>query len=199
MSRELPSVATPVTLPELANATLLVWDCSGESPSRRAAELFLAHVVHECGLEKCRCFNLGGTKASAGGRYNWQYFTTREVVPVSEVETELALGAKLEVLKKYQRNGVEVASVFVHPRHRWCCFRAYESLDEASRDQVKLIHARPAAWAALQTGEPIAYAGALRAAKYFTADPAEYATSLARQLNSVRTQLRDWDGWGDVT
>ncbi len=199
-ARELESQVTPLTYAGLTSALVLHWDCTGESPTRAAVELKVAHIAHEADFARCRCFNLGGVKSEVGGRgvHCWQFFTTTEVLSVSRVEVEMTKTDLIDIIEPVKRDGRDHYRIRVRPKHPWCCFRAFESLSDAVRDQLLFVYGRSAAWQALRAGNLQAYATELGCAKYYTADPASYAEALRYRLRLARAALAKFD-WGDVT
>lgn len=161
-----------------------------DMPSRGVL-LLTAHVHLETGLRACHCWNLGNAKWSAG--YDFTMFECGE-----EVTTELANATRQQhpglvtfVGSPYVRGSRLMQSVRVKPPHPWTRFRAFRSLQQGAADHIKLLrteHYTPA-WYAVAAGEPIAYARALASCGYFTADPGQYARTLAQRLRMVRGSL----------
>ena len=155
--------------------------------------LLAAHIHLETGLRACHCFNLGNAKWTTGCGADWCMFACGEEVTV---ETAAKLKAADPALVQYvgspyARNGHAYQSIRLLPPHPWTRFRAFGTLREGAADHIRLLrtdHYREA-WAAVATGDPVAYAAALARAGYFTADTGQYARTLAQRLRMVRGSL----------
>jgi hypothetical protein len=116
----------------------------------RSIALIWAHYAVETGRgESCWNFNLGNRKAS-------------EREPYTLLLTDEGYDAtKRTIVDK---------------------FAAFASLDAGMADWIALLSKLPRyahSWAALLSGDPIAYAHALARGGYYTADPKKYAHALA--------------------
>jgi hypothetical protein len=195
--RELPDKKTPLTVIGLAEALLAAWDVTGTTPTRAQLELKVAHVHLETGLKACHNWELGNKKSPVGGNgvRCWQFFPCGEELDVKTAEDAASKSPELILLgKRYTRNGKAMVTVTVKPKHPWCCFRAFESIEDAAKDQMLFTQHRDAAWQGLLTGDPLEYSKGLHAVKYFTADPAMYSRILVQRLEIVRSALKSWHG-----
>jgi hypothetical protein len=92
----------------------------------------------------------------------------------------------VKVTKTYMKGNVQMASVWIEPKHPWCRFRAFETLLEGSIDHVKLLNKRfSKSWPAVLAGDPTQFAHLLKVQGYYTADERIYA-------NSVRSCFNEW-------
>lgn len=82
------------------------------------------------------------------------------------------------------------------PPHPQCNFRAFGSADAGAIDHLRFLSGRKRyakAWEILQTGMPLAFVEALKAAGYFTADAGPYAravVSLWKEYCSLVERLK---------
>lgn len=198
--RELPPKLTPITYAALVNSTLLAFDAMGVSLTRAMIRLNVAQCAGESGLNTCYNYCISGIKAKPNnGRTCWQYFTTTERFNSAQITYAQKLGPGLVTViesPSATRNG----KVRIAPKHPYCCFRAYESLQDAMRDHLETLRSKfPRAWAALLTGDADAFAHGLRLDGYYTANEDEYEAMLKSRL---REELRKIDDsnivWGDV-
>lgn len=195
--RELEPKRTPITYDEICNALLLCWEVTDTVPTRRACRLAAAQIAIESGLKSCWNYNVSGIKAKPNnGRTHWQYFTTTE-----RLSAEAVLYAQ-------RWPGIEICGqvegltlVKVHPKHPYCCFRAFESLAEAMRDHLLTLQTKfPDGFKGLLTGDPKAFAHGLKVNRYYTAVEAVYAGGLEYRMREALREVPDGDAvWGDVT
>ena len=91
-------------------------------------------------------------------------------------------------------------NVYLIPRHPWCCFRAFASLDLAMADHLATMQRKfPAGWAGLLTGDPAAFAHGLRQGGYYTATETSYAGGLQwRYAQELKAVPDDNIVWGDI-
>lgn len=162
------------------------------SSFRRAApalpsESLLVLVAHVC-LESddgraIRAWNVGGAKAKPGGAYSWTFFST------SEVEN----GLRVRYQAPPEDRQPLITATNATYAERVTCFRAFDSLDDATSDHVALIQGRFAvAWPHVLTPDPEAYAHALKYARYFTADANQYAAVMRQKHKRFLVESRGW-------
>lgn len=157
MPTQLPFVATPVGVPELAAALSTAWRAElGNEPTRGALLVLLAQWSLETGGgAKCIQWNLGNAKSFAGDGYDWTEFPTTEVV-----------------------NGAVV--------HITARFRAFASLAAGAADYLKLLTRRFAsAWPSVVAGDVDGFARALHVAHYYTAPVDDYARGMLARASAI--------------
>lgn len=157
MPSQLPFVATPVGVPELAAALSVAWrDELGAEPSRSSLLVLLAQWSLETGGgAACIQWNLGNAKSLAGDGYDWTEFPTTEVV-----------------------NGAVV--------HITARFRAFASLTAGAADYLKLLtHRFAKAWPFVAAGDVEGFARALHEAHYYTAPVEDYARGMLARASAI--------------
>ena len=158
MAEHITHEITPIPPAELAAALLAAWHyLFGEMPDRRVLLVLIAQSAHETGEWKhVHNFNIGNVKGGDGDGYDYTNFRCREK----------------------DKNGNDV---YFDPPHPATRFRAFRTLLEGCVDLLRFLRGRKryaAAWQALQTGDPVAFAKALKLGGYYT-DPVEvYARGL---------------------
>jgi hypothetical protein len=202
MTQELAPKRTPLEYPALCNAALLALDCLKVSVTRAAARLVVAQFALESGMKTCLNFNVSGIKTKRGSaKYDWQYFTTHERLTAEQVQLAQSLGPELVVVVAHEG---KLTTVRLLPKHPWCCFRAFQSLQAAVDDHCVTLRdtfgkKEPKSLDALLTGDPLAYAHALRANGYYTAKETAYVHALHVRLAECVAAVPDTHGvWGDV-
>lgn len=180
MAEYLPHTITPIPPAELASALLRAWrELFGESPPRPVLLVLMAQSAHETGEWKhVHNYNIGNVKGAEGDGHDWTNFRCRERV-----------------------NGKDV---YFDPPHPATRFRAFRTLTEGCVDLLVFLKTRKryaAAWDALLTGDPVAFATALKAGGYYT-DPVEvYARGLRFFFNKfdrmvpAEVEPPDLDEW----
>lgn len=156
MPTQLPFVATPVAVPELAAALSAAWRTElASDPSRAALLVLLAQWSLETGGgAKCIQWNLGNAKSIAGDGYDWTEFPTTEVV-----------------------NGAVV--------HVTARFRAFASLAAGAADYLKLLtHRFATAWPFVVAGDVDGFARALHVAHYYTAPVEDYVRGMLARASA---------------
>lgn len=193
MSRELPSVVTPITYQAVINELLLAWP---GTPTRKAVRLAACQIAIESGLKYCRAYNISGIKARAGGSYDWQYFATREFYTTAQLKDAIAKGP-LKVIKVHDDGRTEV---LLQPRHPYCCFRAFETLRAAVTDHITTLQTKfPCGWKGLLTGDASLFAEGLKHDRYYTAPQKDYCAGLAYRWAEALRAVDDASlVWGDV-
>lgn len=186
MPKELPDLLTPVTPEDLLCGFWQAWlNFFGTVPTRESIWVLVAHVRRECGLKYVHNYNLGNIKSKDGDGYDYQFFPCGEELTESEAVRAAAADSRVVLLRKYAKDTAEgtkqMASVKVLPKHPWCRFRAFETLQEGLQDHILTIYRRfGAAWPAVLAGDPRGYSHALKVQKYYTEDEAKYTQGLVR-------------------
>jgi hypothetical protein len=197
---ELAPKATPLDYPTVVNAVLVSGAELDLNFSRAAAKVATAQIALETGMRTCPNYCIAGEKARPNnGLTHWQYFATRENLSAAKLAQAMGLGP-LKVLGETKPG---VTSVMLYPKHPWCCFVAFESLDQAMRHHFEMLAVKFAlALSALKTGDPVIYAKALRKGKYgayYTALESEYVNALKIRMRELETKCPpDHLVWGDV-
>lgn len=196
--RELDPKRTPITYNEICNALLLCWEVTGTVPTRRACRLAAAQIAIESGLKSCWNYNISGIKTKPNnGRTHWQFFSTTERFTEEQLIYAQRLSPGIEIVGPSEGKTL----VKVHPKHPYCCFRAFESLSEAMRDHLLTLQAKfPDGFNGLLTGDPAQFAHGLKKNRYYTAIERVYSSGLSWRLQQVLREVPDTDlVWGDTT
>lgn len=202
MTCELEPKRTPLEYPALCNAALFALDCLKAPVTRRAVRLVVAQFALESGMKTCFNFNVSGIKSKRGSaKYDWQYFMTTE--RLTDEQLHLAQSLVPECVHVVTKEG-KITTVRLTPKHPWCCFRAFQSLQAAVDDHCVTLRdtfgkKEPRALEALLTGDPAAYAHALKVNGYYTAKEGEYRFALNVRLKECLAACNDEHlVWGDV-
>ncbi len=202
--KELALKRTPLDYESIAGALVLAWSSDSRFDnaypiSRKAVRLASAQIAIESGLSSCWNYNLSGMKTSPNNKsgYSWQYFKTRERFTDAQLASAKTLGS-------VEDKGVIEAglhSVYLLPKHPWCCFRAFESLDAAMLDHLQTLERKfPRGLAGLVLGDAAAFAHGLKQDGYYTATEKSYRDGLgwryAQELKAVPDNLNIV--WGDI-
>ncbi len=190
MSKQVPDRLTPIPLDEFLVAAWGVWlhRLSGSPPPIHAIEIIAAHWALETGWGKsCHCWNVGNRKAVAGGVIDWTFFACGEELPKAAAEAAAKSDNRVIIKREYVSGGRAFASVKVFPDHPWCCFGAFDTLDEGIADHLELLYRRfPMAFTAAMHGDPRAFAVELKRARYYTADVDQYTRTLLGCMPRVK-------------
>lgn len=131
------------------------------------------------GGAKVRNFNLGGSRARPFGPYSWTFFDTHE--------------GKGAARRLVQAPPLSEQSASTDPD---ACFRAFLTLDEATRDHVRLIRDEFSdAWPWVLAGKPYDFGLALAdnvGKLYHTSDRLEYAHAILQRFELLRGQMPHW-------
>lgn len=189
---------TVITIPEVVNSLLVLWEKTGKNPTRQSVMLKMAHIHLETGLKSCHCNNLGNIKSHPQDGYAYTMFSCgEEVILETAKQMNLVDPSHVIIKSQYVRNGKQMASIWITPPHEWSKFAAFETLDEGVMSQFKYLLRHSNALDALMTGDPLMYARALQKEQYFTADPNLYASVLVQRKKIIENALKDYN-WGDV-
>lgn len=168
-----PAKTTPLSFDEAAgcmNAALAAE--IGQTPATNVLALALAKTALETGRwSAIWCANWGNIKAGE------QYTGLFSCISLNEV---LAAGVTwfAPAGELNRKGGTVIGKVWdVPPGHPQTRMRAYSSPQEGATEYVSFVASGRYrdAWQELLAGNPAAYVHALKAARYFTADEAQYA------------------------
>ncbi len=151
---------------------------NGLAPSRAVLALCLAKTALETGRwQKIWNYNFGNIKAgdSYVGRYTC--ITLNEVIK-GQVKWFAPDGPVIRLAGGTFTPTAE-PRVAVPPGHPQTRMRSYANPFDGGISYCDFLRKRPAMWAALLLGEPVAFVRALKAGRYFTADEAPYARAVA--------------------
>jgi hypothetical protein len=209
--REVTPKTTPLDYLVVVNAVLVAGAKSELNFSRAAAKLLSAQIAIETGLRSCPNYCIAGEKAKPNnGLTNWQYFATRENFDAATLARakQLAIEASAptpKVLGTVERKGgkAPLTSVMLYPKHPWCCFVAFGSLDEAVAHHLNMLRDKFApGLEGLLTGDAEKFASGLQHGKfgaYFTALRAEYVAGLKYRVHELESKVPETAlVWGDV-
>lgn len=152
-----PDQLTPLDAQTVARAFRGAYETvCGKTPSNACLALLVAQSALETGRwRSIHRFNFGNVKASQDYVGKYCQFRCSEVI-----------GGKVQ---------------WFDPPHPQTSFRAFDSADAGAIDHLRFLSERPRyahAWQVLQTGMPLAFVEALKAAGYFTADAGPYARAV---------------------
>lgn len=193
------AVKTPLDVRDVGRSVALAWlKLLGVMPSREVVNLLLAQWAQETWRGKsCQNFNLGNVKWTPATETDRCYRACNELLDEVAAQKALAGAEKRtdadlpNVVLSGVIGGKRVAWFF--PDHPASAFRAFATLDEGAIDYVSILRTRfESAWPYLERGDALAFAGALKRARYYTAPEAEYATglrSLAKEYSYLTIDL----------
>lgn len=153
-------VKTTFTLADYTRAVLVAWSREhGSYPSEGTCAVLWSQYALETGRgAACWCNNIGNVKHVQGDGHDYC-----ELPNTWEIE-----------------NGKRVVYQPPSPQ-TW--FRAYASLEEAMDHHLSFLAKRYGnAWPAIEAGDPVAFATALKARGYYTAPLADYARGLSSMV-----------------
>jgi len=198
--RERTSVRTPINYPMIANSLLCAFSDLDNTlaVTRAMVRVASCQIAIETGMGSCMCWNLSGMKTSPGnkGGYDWQFFRTRERF----TDQQLAAAKKLGPVEDTGALDKGLHSIYLLPKHPWCCFRAFDGLDTAMADHLSTLRRKfPRGWAGLLAGDVAAFAHGLRQDGYYTATEASYAGGIAWRYKQQFDAVPESDPvWGDT-
>lgn len=198
--RELPLVWHPITCGLLANGAIVALDAMGVSLTRACVRLAVAQMLLETGGRTSPNWCLSGIKTSPRGAQArgccWQYFSTTEYFTTDQVEVAKKLGP----VRIVQAQSDGKIKIWVDPKHPYCCFRAYETLEEALADHFTTLQRKfSRGWAGLLAGDARAFVEGLHDDRYYTAPMKDYDYAIRTRLKQEATAISDTDiVWGDI-
>jgi hypothetical protein len=190
MPTELAAAVTHVQPADMLVAMRAAWTSELRSDPRRGAicTLVAQWALETGGGRSCVAFNVGNFKATVGGAYDFCYFKTTERVSVAAAQAEIEQHREL-CSWDGTVDASGLATLVVHPRHPWCCFRAYPTLAAGCEDYLHAMYTRfAAAWTAAYDGDPVAFARALGALGYYTSDRDAYAAGCERWFRTLMAE-----------
>lgn len=142
--------------------------------------VLLAQIHLESGGgAEVRNWNLGGARTKPFGRFSWTFFDTHE-----------GKGAARRVVKAPP---LEQQATSTDPA---ACFRAEESLDDATAAHVRLIRDEfPDAWPWVLAGKPYDFGLAIAddvGKIYHSSDRDGYARAIVQRFELLREQMPHW-------
>jgi hypothetical protein len=153
---ELPDKPTPMNGEDVTKAISTGYQqVTKKVPSPNVLNLIVAQAAFETGDfgKGIHNYNFGNKKYSSGDPH-YQFFRCNEVI-----------------------DGV---NQFFDPPDPHCKFAAYANPAQAGEAFIRLLQGRSVWWNGLQSGDPSAFASALKAGGYFTGDEGTYAAGLER-------------------
>lgn len=177
-----PSVQTPVSLPQLAKALSggfpKIMGTGARFPSARAMAGAFAQLCFECGNgQKARDFNFHNEKLSSTWDGKYQQYRCTEIFDARMT----ALAHRKGPCSDKQWKDGPLRLVTLEPPHPWSSFLAFDSAEAGAARYLKLIACGDRytrAWHALYHGDWAGFAHELRVAGYYTADEEEYTRGL---------------------
>lgn len=193
MSIEIPNKLTPVTKEGLIQSMWHAWmHYFGSVPKKESIWVVVAQTWLETGLKSCHNYNLGNAKSREGDGFDYQYFACNEIFSTKQAETMVKASSGTAKITTRRDNGTAI--VWLYPKHPGCRFRAFESLLEGATDHLALVSNRfGKAWPHVISGDVEAYAKALKAQGYFTADLATYTKGIKRCYDALAKLSIDYD------
>jgi hypothetical protein len=186
MAKELQDIKNPVAPQDALYAIAKAWkSLFGEFPTRKAAQLLLAHTTLECGSnwKSCHNYNLGNIKYTDKRISDYVYFKCNEIVPKSSALKYVAnktQDSNCYISKDY---GNGTVLMWFEPKHIACKFVAFETLEEGCVFYISFLKNRyktPFVWNAIERGDVADFCHQLRVNKYYTADETQYTTGVVR-------------------
>jgi hypothetical protein len=194
MATKFPDKKTPVTKAEVISALWQAWMCYfGEAPPHKECIwLLIAQWALETGWgASMHNYNMGNAKSQEGDGFDYQYFACWEILPIKQAESMAQSTPALVKITKRRPDGMAV--VWFQPEHPACRFRAFGSLLEGAIDHIHLVASRyRRAWPEILKGDIDAYARALKAQGYYTADESLYAAGLRNCYNAIAKEPFDY-------
>jgi hypothetical protein len=201
VTQQRDAVVTRVATVDLFDALRVAWaTVLGESAPRAALVLLTSQWALETGWgAHCYCFNLGNAKARPGGPTDWCYFPCDERMSPAAATHALTLDAAHAHLESATPGQDGLVPVWFDPPHPYACFAAYATLGDAAVAWLRMQHGTfGSAWPALLSGNARLFAQALAVARYYTAPPNRYATTLGAIAAQLDGTLPDFADTGPV-
>lgn len=191
MNKELPTINTKYTFQQMMEGFGFAWvQLFNEQPTKESLVLLLAHTALECGnFSQAKCNNFGNIKSKENDGRNWCYYKCNELVPLN-VAKKMVGSSKQDggdaVITGIQG---EKAWIYFWPKNKYCCFRAYETLEEGCIDYLSFIKYRykpeTGIWNAVLKADVKLYCHLLRANGYYTADETIYTNAVYKKYNEL--------------
>lgn len=171
MPDRLPDALTPVDKGVVLTALARAWhDLTLETPKRESICCLAAQWALETGWgHSMHCFNFGNVKSAEGDGRDFTYFACNEIMPLRQAQGYASRSPNTAKITKVRSDGTAV--IWFYPDHAACRFRAFKTMREGAADYLGLLRRRfVRAWPQAAAGDPAAFADALHAQGYFTAD-----------------------------
>jgi len=128
-----------------------------------------------------------------GDPHHWQFYKCGEELRLKTALVESAKTPLVQIVKRYERHGVDMASVVIHPKHFWCQFRAYLNAEDAIVDYIRFLAMDRKrylkAWSQVLQGNPVEFSKALSLAGYYTAPVERYTKTVLRLFSEFENQV----------
>ncbi len=181
----IPSVETPTSLPDLANALSGGFNSvlGSRFPSARAMAAAFAQLCLESGNGlKARDFDFHNEKLSTAWEGKYQQYSCTEIFDARMTALAHARGPCAD----HQWKNGPLRLVSLAPPHPWSSFVAFDSAEEGAARYIEFLSCSDRyrnAWHALYAGDAKAFAHELRVAGYYTADEDQYTAGLMSIAN----------------
>lgn len=188
MPTELPDVLTPVTRTDILRGLVEAWGhLFGTEAKKESICILGAQWCLETGNGKSmHCNNLGNVKSSEGDGHDFTFFGCGEELTLGVAQHAVQKSPLVTIKRTYLVGSTQMASVWVEPKHPWCRFRAFRSLDEGAIDYISLLNKRfKKSWAAVISGDPAQFSLKLHEQHYYTADVGSYTAGLVSLFHTL--------------
>ena len=202
MPSELPDVLTPITRTDLLRGLIDGWGhLFGNQPSKASICILGSQWCLETDNGKSmHCWNLGNVKSSEGDGHDFTFFGCGEELSLSVAQHATQASPLVAIKRIYSSNNVQMASIWIDPKHPWCRFRAFNSLAEGAIDYISLLSKRfQRAWPAVISGDPALFSHYLHEQHYYTADEGAYTHGLVSLYHTLSQLSVDYTYNTDLT
>ena len=188
MPSELVDVLTPVTRTDLLKGLVEAWGhLFGVAAKKESICILGSQWCLETGNGKSmHCFNLGNVKSSEGDGHDFTFFGCGEELSLGVAQHAVQSSSLVTIKRIYQVGSTQMASVWVEPKHPWCRFRAFQSINEGAIDYINLLVKRfQRAWPSVLSGDPALFSHYLHEQHYYTADEGSYTAGLVSLYHTL--------------
>jgi hypothetical protein len=202
MPSELPDTLTPITRTDILKGLVEAWGhLFGTEAKKESICILGSQWCLETGNGKSmHCFNLGNVKSTDGDGHDFTFFGCGEELSLGVAQHAAQTSPLVKIKRVYSSNNVQMASVWVEPKHPWCRFRAFHTLSEGAVDYISLLNKRfKKAWPAVLSGDPALFSHYLRQEHYYTADENQYTASLVSLFHTLTQITVDYTYNPDLT
>lgn len=199
MPVEIPNKLTPVSKQDMIEAMWRGWMAFFNSipPKRECVWVLIAQWGLETGFGQfCHNYNLGNVKSSDGDGYDYQFFGCGEEITLAQANQWIAKDPGLvKIQRTYTSDkGIQMASVWVEPKHWASRFRAFNTLLEGTVDYIAILARRfSKAWPSVLAGDPAAFSHAIKMQGYYTDNEAHYTKTLMATFKDASKVPFDYD------
>ncbi len=200
MTKELSDKLTPVQSQEMLYAFAFSWkQLFGDIPKKESLILLMAHTSLECGVgyKFTHNYNFGNIKSSKNDGCDFQYYKCNELVPMSQAKNMVVSAEADGGVAKITGVQGDKAWIWFYPKNKYCCFKAFETLNEGAIFFLKFLKNRykpqTGIWNAVVAGNPSLYSHLLRQNYYYTADEGIYTKSVVRLFEQFKALQYDVD------